>query len=80
MHCLTCHYDLAHLAENRCPECGRAFDPADPNTFLHNRSAQRGRWTPLGIGLAFIVGPVIMMFLIALFFLPLLMLLRSCSR
>lgn len=33
MRCLTCHYDLAHLSEHRCPECGGAFDPNDPLTF-----------------------------------------------
>ena len=33
MHCLTCHYDLRKLAELRCPECGRAFDPSDSITF-----------------------------------------------
>jgi hypothetical protein len=30
--CLSCHYDPSHLTEHRCPECGRAFDPNDPNT------------------------------------------------
>ena len=33
MRCLSCHYSLEHLTENRCPECGRAFDPDDPATF-----------------------------------------------
>lgn len=31
--CLTCRYPLTNLPENRCPECGRAFDPNDPLTF-----------------------------------------------
>ncbi len=31
--CLGCAYILDHLPENRCPECGRAFDPNDPLTF-----------------------------------------------
>lgn len=31
--CLGCAYILDHLPENRCPECGRAFDPEDPLTF-----------------------------------------------
>jgi len=31
--CLTCGYILDHLPEPRCPECGRAFDPADQATF-----------------------------------------------
>lgn len=33
MRCLSCHYDLRNLVENRCPECGRAFDPQDFGTF-----------------------------------------------
>ena len=32
MRCKTCHYSLSGLSEHRCPECGRAFDPNDPNT------------------------------------------------
>lgn len=37
--CLGCGYSLIHLQENRCPECGRAFDPANPRTmdFHHAR-------------------------------------------
>ncbi len=30
--CLTCGYILDHLPEPRCPECGRAFNPADAAT------------------------------------------------
>jgi hypothetical protein len=33
MRCLSCHYDLRKLAERRCPECGREFDPGDVKTF-----------------------------------------------
>ena len=33
MRCLSCNYELKNLTEHRCPECGRAFDPADPATF-----------------------------------------------
>lgn len=39
MRCLTCHYDLTQLTENRCPECGRAFDPKNDFTFLSNRNS-----------------------------------------
>jgi rRNA maturation protein Nop10 len=31
--CRSCDYDLRALAARLCPECGRAFDPADPTTF-----------------------------------------------
>ena len=33
MRCLGCDYLLYGLSENRCPECGRPFDPSDPHTF-----------------------------------------------
>jgi hypothetical protein len=32
--CLGCGYILDGLPENRCPECGRAFDPSDLRTYL----------------------------------------------
>jgi hypothetical protein len=31
--CKTCHYSLNGLAEHRCPECGREFDPNDAKSF-----------------------------------------------
>jgi rRNA maturation protein Nop10 len=31
--CLSCHYDLRKLAQHRCSECGREFDPSNPSTF-----------------------------------------------
>ena len=34
MFCRSCGYALIGLPANRCPECGRDFDPADPKTFL----------------------------------------------
>ena len=34
MRCKTCHYSLANLTEHRCPECGRAFDPQYPFSYL----------------------------------------------
>ncbi len=43
--CRTCGYALAGLSENRCPECGRRFDPHDPRTFLrHPRGWSARRW------------------------------------
>jgi hypothetical protein len=31
--CLECGYPLDGLPEPRCPECGAAFDPNDPDTY-----------------------------------------------
>ena len=33
MYCLDCDYVLDGTAKNRCPECGRTFDPGDPLSF-----------------------------------------------
>jgi hypothetical protein len=33
IYCLGCYYDLRGLSSDRCPECGRPFDPALPSTF-----------------------------------------------
>ena len=34
MYCRACYYDLRGQETPRCPECGRAFDPSDPKSFL----------------------------------------------
>lgn len=47
MHCLSCEYDLQNLAEHRCPECGREFDPNDESTF--DRWSHRRRDSVIGI-------------------------------
>jgi hypothetical protein len=44
--CLSCKYDLSHLAEHRCPECGREFDPSDPTTFIPKPPAKKKSETP----------------------------------
>lgn len=33
MYCRECSYVLDALPENRCPECGKSFDPQNPGTF-----------------------------------------------
>ncbi len=33
MYCLDCDYPLDQLSSDRCPECGREFNPDDPSTF-----------------------------------------------
>jgi hypothetical protein len=34
VYCRKCHYDLSHTANERCPECGRTFDPKCAETYL----------------------------------------------
>ena len=44
MFCLGCRFDLAgSRAAGRCPECGRAFDPADRVSFAIDRAELRRR-------------------------------------
>jgi hypothetical protein len=43
MRCMTCRYDLRRLRARACPECGRAFDPADPATFDTDENANGWR-------------------------------------
>ncbi|MFN3168117.1 MAG: hypothetical protein ACE37H_13735 [Phycisphaeraceae bacterium] len=40
MHCTECGYDLRGLSEHACPECGRAFDPADQQSFGKRHAAR----------------------------------------
>jgi hypothetical protein len=60
MYCLSCGYDLRGLPENRCPECGRAFDPNKPTTYITRVESGR-RYLLLAslgiiaVGLAFMV-------------------------
>jgi len=35
MYCRTCTFDLRATDENRCPECGTQFDPADVDSYRH---------------------------------------------
>lgn len=44
MRCLGCDYDLRLLTKHRCPECGREFDPNDPNTFRSTSKRKRPHW------------------------------------
>jgi predicted amidophosphoribosyltransferase len=39
MFCIECGYPLDGLPEPRCPECGAAFDPADPDSFREDVGA-----------------------------------------
>jgi hypothetical protein len=66
--CKTCHYSLANLTEHRCPECGCAFDPNDPSTFITEGSTMRADWLTLLAILAcvLLVASIITIVLIAI--------------
>jgi hypothetical protein len=56
--CLTCYYVIENLPLNRCPECGRPFDPEDEATFTRNPPFVWWRlWFP-GLALAVASGTV----------------------
>jgi hypothetical protein len=38
---MKCDYSLQGLTEDRCPECGRSFDPDDPKTMRFGRRGER---------------------------------------
>lgn len=43
--CRSCGYDLRSLSENRCPECGREFDPGERRSYdLKPRRTALSRW------------------------------------
>jgi ribosomal protein L37E len=44
MYCRKCGYQLHGLSENRCPECGRTFDPANRRTYLQHPKGSSRRW------------------------------------
>jgi hypothetical protein len=41
IYCLSCRYELRGLTSNRCPECGRGFDPAVAATYTRYSSRSR---------------------------------------
>lgn len=43
MRCINCTYPLTGLAAHRCPECGTAFDPDNPATYVPDQPVPRRR-------------------------------------
>jgi hypothetical protein len=49
--CLACHYAVTGVPTPRCPECGGAFNPADPSTFGPlSRTRQRVLFAAIHLG------------------------------
>jgi hypothetical protein len=54
--CIDCNYPLHSLPANRCPECGRAFDPNDARTMNMGRPmGALVRWVIVPIGWPLII-------------------------
>jgi ribosomal protein L32 len=70
--CLECGYSLRGLGHHQCPECGRAFDPADTRTYsrlgivTYTRKLYRGEIV-VGVFLLLFIG--FLMFGVAGFYL-----------
>jgi hypothetical protein len=73
--CLGCGYCLKGLAEQRCPECGKGFDPQNAATFIPTESCPRGviwlitpaRW-PADLSVGF---TILLLIISAAYFVPL---------
>jgi hypothetical protein len=68
MRCFGCGYDLHGLPENRCPECGRAFDPSNSTTFLCRLADGRKYLAAALLGVFGMMAPVMMADLLRLAF------------
>lgn len=58
--CLGCGYALRGLRARACPECGRAFDPADPLSMRTSQRIDRALrralfWAPMSAAIATLV-------------------------
>lgn len=66
--CLGCGYILNGLPENRCPECGRSFDPDDPETYLCDQADGRKYLAAALLGLFAMTSPLMVVSLLRLGF------------
>jgi hypothetical protein len=58
MFCRYCDYILDGLPSNRCPECGRNFDPDDPRTYRLR--------TPQSLRRRLVLAPLILLPIVAI--------------
>jgi hypothetical protein len=66
--CLDCNYSLHGLMTDRCPECGRAFDPGDASSFNAGRRLtwlDRNLLAPLGVPtlMSAMVAPLLLLYM-----------------
>jgi hypothetical protein len=55
--CKGCGYNLWNISSQRCPECGREFDPFDPSTFVVSQPRSLdGDWCMWGSVAALVAG------------------------
>ena len=60
MHCRQCQYQLNGLDAGACPECGRHFDPEEPDTYATDRlEEQRKRLLQAGGGVAAVLAAIL---------------------
>jgi hypothetical protein len=57
MHRVRCDYDLQGVAAGACPECGRAFDPANPETWSASPAFKRRRLERAAIVIGCLAAP-----------------------
>ena len=67
--CPKCGYNLSNLPENRCPECGEAFDPVKLQTQLRKAVSNRSIilqviFVPMGFAL---LGPLLLCGAVSMF-------------
>lgn len=53
--CRGCRYDLSATTDNRCPECGRTFDPTNPKTVWRGGPGWLARVMMTSPGIPFLV-------------------------
>jgi len=59
MRCKRCGYELQGLRDDRCPECGRSFDPDDSSSYLVKPVSGRGPLVFSVVALIMVVVPAV---------------------
>jgi len=62
MYCKKCAYPLVGLDRQRCPECGRPFDPDDPRTYRAKLRMSRAKLVGIIAAIGVVLVPHVMCF------------------